>query len=338
MLNGINTRKMGNKILLSLLLLFPVSCAGSDKNIFSFIEVQKKECKSMMSFIPAGTLNGRNLFKESKEGSCTYYLKEGNSYNSMILDIPSDVSLLYACDDNILYGICDDEKENQKKVYYSSSDKQVKKEFVFPYMCDDRFFECKFVKHGKCVTIVSPHESVYDYGEVDEYSSKLIVYDCENQTSKTIPFDSCRNAHLMNNGAIVWDRERHYSFNDERHEQSSTDICYLSSDGEEKIISCNSYVLSCSPDSKYILAQKEVCGRNYPIVINIETGKCVYYVTPEELYDEYFFYDMEREQFAYDKGAEILYLRMDAFPNDPMEKCPYDKKQIESFKKKIIGR
>lgn len=43
-----------------------------------------------------------------------------------------------------------------------------------------------------------------------------------------------------------------------------------------------------------------------------------------------FFYDVERGQFAYDKGAEILYFKIDKFLFDPKEENPYYTKDYEN--------
>lgn len=54
-----------------------------------------------------------------------------------------------------------------------------------------------------------------------------------------------------------------------------------------------------------------------------------------------FFYDVERGQFAYDKGAEILYFKIDKFLFDPKEENPYYTKdyenECEKFRKNIIS-
>lgn len=132
-------------------------------------------------------------------------------------------------------------------------------------------------------------KSVYDYGEVDEYGPNLMIYDGEDGTTKRHEFNGCFNATLLDDGSIVWDKERYYGFSDARNEVYSTDIYYRSSNGKDKLIATDAHVVLCSTDSRYILAMKEVCNETFPIIIDLKSGKSIYYFIPEELYDNYFF-------------------------------------------------
>lgn len=90
-----------------------------------------------------------------------------------------------------------------------------------------------------------------------------------------------------------------------------------------------------SDDGRYILAIRELYGKNKYIIIDASSSKYAYLWENQTGYKS-IYYDSERKQFAFDYGTYIKYLIMpDSFPHDALEYRYTDKFENESFWNKI---
>lgn len=90
-----------------------------------------------------------------------------------------------------------------------------------------------------------------------------------------------------------------------------------------------------SDDGRYILAIRELYGKNKFIIIDASSSKYAYLWEDQKGYKS-IYYDSERDQFAFDYGTYIKYLIMpDSFPFDALEYRYTDKFENESFWNKI---
>lgn len=290
--------------------------------------IDKKSTKRSICTHPmyyVGKLNEDSvLFRCFKEFQ--YYVKTDSIYSlledvvafpdSDLIDVYKDKFLWYVYSDSNRKLVC---RQGQKILF----------ERDFPILQGNRF-DAMFFNHGNSISVKSYNDPWKKCGELDPIT---YIVDLESLVIKKMRIDSSINV-IPFGKKIYYSKQKNYSLPDDENEYSTMDIHCIDENGKESVIAKDAFMLSISPNEKYMLAEKKLYGKIVPIIIDLKKKKCFYLLGkewwPGRVYN--IFFDELKGEFAYDLGKQIEYFSSEnSFSHDPLKVFSRNKQDCDRF-------
>ncbi|MEE0912302.1 MAG: hypothetical protein U0L67_07625 [Paludibacteraceae bacterium] len=278
-----------------------------------------------------GDVNWWNLEKLTNWKDCEYFKKYNCSYEIDIQRLPSekmktDTVSFFTIDkffnENKVVRECFFDINVNKQIYYLFEGNRLIASIDCNTTFYDRAYYCNFSDNGRYFTIQSKFIDMYN----SDYEN-IIVFDLKKGTKNVIDLGRYVRAIPIKDClyySVLEDKE-----NDLGVDLVENMLYKRDKDGKNELFAKDADLVDISPDGKFMLIMKVAFEKIRPMVINIEERKGFF--IPEKYlcfdnfysgisYDDYFFFDVQKNMFAYNYGKSILYIPLDNECNyDPLE-------------------
>ncbi len=337
----IKLKKSIKTLLWMVFILLTISCSkGEDVKVGLVFEDeicsennQQMSCCGIIgeyNYFIGGT-NWWNLEKLTDWKDCEYLKKDSCLYEIDVLNLPSKKiktdTVRFFTIDKILneYKVvraCYFDINVNKQIYYLFEGNRLIASIDCNTTFYDRSYYCNFSDNGRYFTIQSKFIDMYN----SDYEN-IIVFDLKKGTKNVIDLGRYVRAIPIKDClyySVLEDKE-----NDLGVDLVENMLYKRDKDGKNELFAKDADLVDISPDGKFMLIMKVAFEKIRPMVINIEERKGFF--IPEKYlcfdnfysgisYDDYFFFDVQKNMFAYNYGKSILYIPLDNECNyDPLE-------------------
>lgn len=199
----------------------------------------------------------------------------------------------------------------------------------------DFLWNIGFSSDGTMAICYNNYEPPYGYDDEDKYIDIFDIQDLNHIKKQTIEIEKCVDYRIIRDSSLFC-TEYITDLKDGTEDYSYAIYKSKLYDENNRIpVAIGAEMRVISDDGRYILAIRELYGKNKFIIIDASSSKYAYLWEDQNGYKS-IYYDSERDQFAFDYGTYIKYLIMpDSFPHDALEYRYTDKFENESFWNKI---
>jgi hypothetical protein len=195
----------------------------------------------------------------------------------------------------------------------------------FPFAYSDKGIQSK-ISGDKKYLIFNPYEAdMYMNYQASPEDNVIYLYDLEKVKQgiikeDSIPCEYCYNTFEMND-TLIFGKEFIYTERSIEFTYSNIYKAPVNNINDTVLIARDITLLNVSPDGRYIVGRKKLRGKEFTVILDVQTH-CYQYIVGRNYHYDQCFYSLQEQKFAFAFDKHLVYINFpDEYPYDAM--IPY---------------